>query len=279
MGADRVSIFPQALLGLASSSFAERFEVDIAFAYARWVTERMISEEPRIITLPYLPFSDAEACVRLVEEFADRPGIVGFMVTTTHSYPVHAKQYMKLYAALEERNLTLAFHGGLSLLDRSIAPLNKFLSVHALGFPLYTMIHATNWVINGLPERFPGLRLFFIEGGLAWIPFLMRRLDHEYMMRPSEAPLLTKMPSEYLTDFYYSTQPMEATPREGLGELLETIHAETQCLWASDWPHWDWEPPARVWDLAELSESAKRRILGKNAEELFGLQPAEQAHS
>jgi len=33
------------------------------------------------------------------------------------------------------------------------------------------------------------------ESGLAWLPFIMQRLDAEYMMRPSEAPLLKRLPS------------------------------------------------------------------------------------
>ena len=57
--------------------------------------------------------------------------------------------------------------------------------MHALSFVHYNMIHMTNWIINGLPERFPKLKVLWIESGLAWIPFLMQRLDHEYMMRTS----------------------------------------------------------------------------------------------
>ena len=53
-------------------------------------------------------------------------------------------------------------------------------------------------------ERFPKLPVIWIESGLAWVPFLMQRLDHEYMMRPSEAPLLKKKPSDYMRDMYYS---------------------------------------------------------------------------
>ena len=52
------------------------------------------------------------------------------------------------------------------------------------------MIHITNWIVNGIPERFPKLKVIWIESGLAWVPFLMQRLDNEYMMRTSEAPLL-----------------------------------------------------------------------------------------
>ena len=68
------------------------------------------------------------------------------------------------------------------------------MSVHALGFTFYNILHLTNWVINGMGERFPKLPVIWIESGLAWMPFLMQRLDHEYMMRPSEAPLLKKKP-------------------------------------------------------------------------------------
>ena len=51
------------------------------------------------------------------------------------------------------------------------------------------MVHCANWVVNGMPERFPKLKAIWIESGLAWIPLLMQRLDNDYMMRSSEAPL------------------------------------------------------------------------------------------
>ena len=43
-------------------------------------------------------------------------------------------------------------------------------------------------MVNALPERFPKLKVIWIESGLAWIPWLMQRLDSEYRMRTSEAP-------------------------------------------------------------------------------------------
>jgi hypothetical protein len=41
-----------------------------------------------------------------------------------------------------------------------------------------------------------------------------KALDHEYMMQPSEAPVLKKKPSEYMRDMYYSSQPMEIQDRD-----------------------------------------------------------------
>src|SRR5437763_2226357 len=120
--------------------------------------------------------------------------------------------------------------------------MNRFISVHALAFPYYNMLHLTNWVINGLPERFPGLKTMWIEGGVAWIPFLMQRLDNEYLMRSSEAPLLKRLPSEYMQEMFYSTQPLEMDlpkSRKIMEASFEYINAETQLLFSTDYPHWD----------------------------------------
>jgi hypothetical protein len=133
------------------------------------------------------------------------------------------------------------------------------------------MVHMTNWVLNGIPERFPKLKTIWIESGLAWLPFMMQRLDNEYLMRVSEAPLLKRLPSEYIREMYFSCQPMERTDPELLQSTLKAIRAETQLLYASDWPHWDFDMPSVIWDLPFLSDQAKRNILGINAARLFNL--------
>jgi uncharacterized protein len=51
------------------------------------------------------------------------------------------------------------------------------------------------------------------------------------------------------------------------------IGAETQLLWSSDYPHWDFDLPAVVWDLPFLSERGKHNIVGGNAARLFKLEP------
>ena len=161
-----------------------------------------------MLGLVYLPFNAVEESERLVKEFAGNPQIVGFTICSVRHKPVHHNQYMRLYNMIEESGKTLAFHAGPLWSDPSFAQLNRFISMHALSFVHYNMIHITNWVINALPERFPKLKLLWIESGLAWLPFLMQRLDHEVLMRQSEAPGLKKMPSEYMQDMFYTSQPM-----------------------------------------------------------------------
>lgn len=275
MGIDFQILFPTPMLALGMHPLSE-IEVGVARAYARWITERVCAHDPSIKTMLYLPFNEPAACVKIVEEFGDAPGVVGFMVTSVRYRPVHHNSYMPLYAAIQERGLPLGFHAGYTWSDRSMEQLNKFISVHALGFTFFSMVHMTNWVINGLPERFPDLDVMWIESGLAWLPFLMQRLDNEYMLRSSEAPLLRRRPSEYMAEMYYTSQPLEATANQSALEVtFEMINARSQLMFSSDYPHWDFDVPATIYDLPFLDEEAKRAILGTNAQRLFRLDPAE----
>ena len=88
----------------------------------------------------------------------------------------------------------------------------------------------------------------WIESGLAWVPFMMQRLDSEYFMRSSEAPLLKRPPSEYIREMFFTCQPMESRDQKLLRSTFEAIDAETQLLYASDWPHWDFDSPSVIWD-------------------------------
>jgi len=246
-------------------------EVALAKAYNRWSTERILPEDERLKGLVYLPFNTPEACVEEVKKYADNPNIIGFTVASTRNKPVHHNAYMKLYSLIEETGKPLAWHSGFNWSDPSFAQLNRFISMHSLSFVHWSLIHMTNWIINGLPERFPKLKLLWVESGVAWIPFLMQRLDHEYMMRSCEAPALKKLPSDYMRDMFYTTQPLERSNLKLLQATMEAMKAETQLLYASDWPHWDFDPPASITTLPFLDEQAKRNILGLNAARLFNL--------
>jgi predicted TIM-barrel fold metal-dependent hydrolase len=76
-----------------------------------------------------------------------------------------------------------------------------------------------------------------------------------------------------MRDMYYSSQPMEVQDMNLLESTFRAINAETQLLWSSDYPHWDFDLPTVVWDLPFLSEKAKHNIVGGNAARLFKLPP------
>ena len=132
LGTDYRLLFPTELLHFGTNPHVE-LEAPLASAYARWITERILAREARIITLLYLPFNDPDASLEIVERHGDTPGVVGFMVTSVRYRPIHDRQYLKVYAAIQERGMVLGFHTAFHFYERSLEQLNKFLSVHSGG--------------------------------------------------------------------------------------------------------------------------------------------------
>jgi predicted TIM-barrel fold metal-dependent hydrolase len=271
MGLDYQIVFPTPMLTLGMHP-QDDIEVALSKAYNKWLVERILPEDDRLKGLLYLPFNTPEACEELVEQYADTGSVIGFTVCSTRNKPVHHNKYMRLYSLMEEVGKPFAFHSGFNWGDPSFLQLNRFISMHAISFVHYSLIHMANWIINGLPERFPKLKLIWVESGLAWIPFLMQRLDHEFQMRTCEAPMLKRLPSEYMREMYYTSQPLEKTNLKLLQCTMEAFNAETQLLYASDWPHWDFDAPSSITTLPFLSDQAKRNILGLNAARIFNLE-------
>jgi len=271
MGLDYQVVFPTPMLLLGMHP-QDEIEAALGRAYNRWLTERILPQDERIKGLLYLPFNTPRACIDIVKEFGDAKGVIGFTICATRNKPVHHDAYMPLYSLIEETGKPLALHSGFHWGDPSFMQLNRFISMHAISFVHYNLIHLTNWVINGLPERFPKLKVVWVESGLAWVPFIMQRLDHEFMMRVCEAPMLKRPPSEYIREMYFTSQPLEKNNLQLLEATFAAMRAETQLLFASDWPHWDFDPPSAITSIPFLSDQAKRNILGLNAARVFNLE-------
>lgn len=271
LGIDYSIVFPTPMLNLGQNpDLAVRDE--LTWAFNRWLVEDVIPSDRRLLAMPLLPIHDPEQSLRNIEAFTGRPGVVGFMITCLHNEPIHRNPYMRVFDALNERGLPVAFHSAPNWREKPFAVLDSFLGVHALGFPFYAMVHLTNVVLSGMPERFPDIRWIFMEAGQAWVPFTIARLDNEYKQRSSEAPLLTRLPSEYIREFFFTTQPFESHERASdTRAMFEMMNGGQTLLYASDYPHQDFDTPAAIWDQPGFSEGERRAILGGNALALFGL--------
>ena len=98
--------------------------------FNRWMVEQVLPQDKRQMALLYLPFNDPDAWVEVVEEFADKPGVVGFSIASTRHKPVWHNSYMRLYGALQDCGKPLGFHAGFSWSDPSFQQLNRFIGMH-----------------------------------------------------------------------------------------------------------------------------------------------------
>ena len=84
--------------------------------------------------------------------------------------------------------------------------------------------------------------------------------------------MLKRPPSEYIREMYFTSQPLERSNLKLTEATFEAIDAKNQLLFASDWPHWDFDLPNSITTLPFLDEEAKRNILGLNAARVFNLE-------
>ena len=135
------------------------------------------------------------------------------------------------------------------------------------------MGHLNSMVCEGVFEKFPKLRLVLIEGGIAWLPHLMWRMDKNFKALRSSVPWLQRLPSEYIREHVrLTTQPIEepSDPSRIL-QILDWIHAEETVMFSSDYPHWDFDNP--MMSLPPMPKTLKARVMAGTATELYRLDP------
>jgi hypothetical protein len=96
MGLDYQVIFPTSMLHLGMNPI-EEIESGLARAYCRWLTEKILPEDDRIVGLIYLPFNSPRECEKLVQQYGTRRGVIGFTICAVRHTPVHHNQYARLY--------------------------------------------------------------------------------------------------------------------------------------------------------------------------------------
>jgi predicted TIM-barrel fold metal-dependent hydrolase len=130
-------------------------EHELCWSYNRWLTEKVLPESNgRFYSMLSLPFNDPDEALRQVETFGDRKHVGGFMVTAVRSHmAVNDNAYMKVYRAIEERGLVLRStpaRTGASRSSRAATASCPCMRSASRG----TTCCITNWVINGMGERF-----------------------------------------------------------------------------------------------------------------------------
>jgi uncharacterized protein len=271
IGIKRAIIFPNMMLGMGQHP-DRSFEVATSNAFADYMLDQFLDKYPELLTCVVVPANSPDKAADLIDRVGSEKGIVGAMVTTHRPTLAGDDAWIPIYEAATRKNLPICFHASQTNLT-PYSELKNYVAFYSLGFPFTIILHLTSLLTAGMHVRYPKLKFVFIEGGVTWIPWIMHRLDTIYPMFRSETPLLTKMPSEYIKEFYYSSQPLE-TPLKGKGELeyyFKSFNASSQLMYASDYPHFDFDTPGVINNLPFLSGEEKKNILGENARRVFRL--------
>ena len=129
------------------------------------------------------------------------------------------------------------------------------------------MGHVASMIAHGVFEKWPNLTFVLIECGVAWLPAILWRLDADYRALRKETPWLKRLPSEYARDHIrLTTQPLESPPnKQHLWSLLEAIDGQHTLLFATDYPHWDFDDPT----MLNIPPAWRDDVFDRNARKVY----------
>jgi uncharacterized protein len=260
-------------LGLFMSFLRDReWAVALCRAYNTLMHEEFIRVSPRLQAVALLPVQDPEAAARELRRAVRELGHVGAMLAADGSHLLGDARFLPIFEEAHRLGVMLGVHAsGSHLGGAGVDLFPRFIQAHTCSHAFGQMRQITSIVFEGIPERFPDLRIAFLEAGCGWAPYWIERMDDEYAKRAVEAPALKKKPSEYVRSgsIYFSCEAGEWL----LPQAVKLI-GEHQIVYASDYPHWDNSYPGsldEIRDRGDLSPAQKGRILGDNARRLYGL--------
>ncbi len=254
------------------SELNQEFSAALASATNDWQREYFAKPEPRLKAGIVVPTENAEAAVAEIERRADDPAYAQVFMLTRTSEPLGNRRYWPIYAAAERHGFPVAMHvfgsGGHPYTGTGWP---SYYVEEGAGHSTSCQTAVTSLVIEGVFERFPRLKVAMVEGGFAWLPALAWRLDKLFERLRSEVPHLKKRPSEYIRQhIWVTTQPMEEPEdRRQLFDIMEWIGWD-RLLFASDYPHWDFDDPFRAFP-AGLPQERHKQILAGNGRNVYRL--------
>jgi len=272
-GVEQAVLFPT--LGLFMSFLKDRtWAVQFCRAYNSFIHEEFVKVSPRLKAVALLPVQDPQAAAQELRRAVRELGHVGAMLAADGSHVLGDERFTPIYEEAQRLDVMLAVHAsGSHLGGAGVDLFPRFIQAQTCSHPFGQMRQLTSIVFEGIPERFPDLRIAFLEAGAGWAPYWMERMDDEYDKRGEvEAPVLKKKPSDYVRSgqIYFSCEADEWL----LPQALERV-GENQIVYASDFPHWDHSFPGsidEIRDRRDLTDAQKRKVLADNCRRLYKLQ-------
>ena len=253
-------------------------------AYNDWLHAIYMQAHPRLHGMAVLPMQDPEAAAdelrRAVTELGMRGGVLPSVGLKS---PLGAKEYWPVYAEAERLGCALSVHGA-SGLRLGFDYISTRPAAHAISHPFGLLINLSSMVFTGVFDRFPGLRVAFLEGGVAWFLVAWERFDRSWATHVPFNPrneLLVLDEGQTVADYLarLADDGRLVIGCEGeepdLARGIELVGSGA-FMFSSDYPH---EVSAQmckeeVADIREheaLTDAQKADLLGRTAGRFYGL--------
>jgi uncharacterized protein len=239
-------------------------------AYNLWIAEYCDPHRDRLIGVGQTAMRSVEEGIEDLRKMKEL-GLKGVMMPGNPKLEDYDSPiYDPFFEAAVDLEMPLSFHILTSSQDnfQTRGPkLNSFLSIirgcqDIMG----------TFILGGVFERHPKLKVVCVEADAGWVPHYMYRMDHAYDRHRYwlTAGALSKMPSEYFRENIYTT-----FQDDWVAFQMKDMCNIRRLMWANDFPHSDstWPHSQELLNkhTQGLSEQEKNYILHDNVAELYRL--------
>ena len=286
VGIETTVLFPTA--GQRIGRIVDRdYACGAARAYNDWLADTYLKRDRRFKGVALLPMHDAEAALEELRHAVTELGMTAALFPATGVHlNLGAKHYWPVYAEAARLGCPVVVHGG-GHWDLGMDTMNVSTGANAIGHPMSLAIALAEMLFNNLFERFPGLRVAFLEGGPLWFLLALERLSRSYEAGTPVNPRgeLLHLPegqtvADYLRALIQAGRLVVGI-EGGESDLAYAIKVagERAFMFSSDFPH---EVNVHtvnkeiheLCEREEISQAAKQAILRNNAARFYKLDSA-----
>ena len=280
-GIDAAVLFPsRGLYAHAKIYDDDGLAAAISRAYNNWLAEFCAYAPDRMYGAGLIPAQDVYASVQEVRRMKEE---LGFKAIFLRPNPVqgrnwHRPVYDPLWAECEKQGVVVGFHEGWPCdLPEAVAERfdieqdDHWLTQHVACHPVEMMYASLSMITGGVLERFPELKVAFLEANCSWVPYWLWRMDEHYEHRERQLrDKLPLLPSEYFKRQCWAS--IEAD--ESLGKHVIEWMGDENIVFSTDYPHEDSPYPKAVETFMSqpFPAPSKKRILWDNSARLYGME-------
>ncbi len=244
------------------------FSEDLAAAFARAVNDWMVAEwldrEPRLRASIVVPTQNTELAVDEIERCAKDPRFVQILLLVSGPSPLGKRHHWPIYAAAQRHGLPIGVHAG-SAYHNPPTPVGwpSFYTEDYVAQAQAFQTQLTSLICEGVFNRFPDLKVVLLESGVSWLPAHLWRLSKYWRGLRMEIPWVDRAPNDIVrSNVRLSMQPIDAPDGDALLRLVDHLQSDELLLFATDYPHWQFDGDAAI--PAGLPDSLVRKMLFDN---------------
>jgi len=234
------------------------------------------TDRHRLCVSYQIPIHDVDFAISEVERVAARGGKSLQLPVFPAEFGLpdyYDDRYGPLFSAIEQTGLPICCHIGLNttLDDLSRRDPTPQKGIMVAMTPLTTGEAFGMWILTGVLERHPKLKIVFVEPGLAWVAWWLHVVDDMVLRQGYQFPDLTDLPSTY----FHTNVHLTFIEEDFSLELLRHKIGVRNIMWSSDYPHpvTSWPESRRIIDrqFQSIPSDERELILSGNAVRVWGL--------